>query len=178
MIVVWASGVFKLHWNLRFLGALYIVIVCFSQPSKIHKKKKTGRNNWKEITLTNFKTHKAMCVWFYVSGPAYAPILVTQLTYMTNGKCIGHRFFNIVKILSTKFQHPSTIKCTVLKIKFVLCWECAHLDFRTPRDPKHGINYARPKGFLQIIRKNDQSPKIFMQFANKYLKSAFSCINL
>jgi BarA-like signal transduction histidine kinase len=51
-------------------------------------------------------------VWFYVSGPARAPILATQLTYTTNGKCIlhvlvAHRFFNIVKILNTKFQHTS-----------------------------------------------------------------------
>jgi hypothetical protein len=31
--------------------------------------------------------------------------MAIQLTYMTNGKCIAHGFFKILKILNTKFQH-------------------------------------------------------------------------
>jgi hypothetical protein len=45
------------------------------------------------------------CTFDSVSGPAHAPILATQLTCMTNGKCIADRFFKNVKILNTKFLH-------------------------------------------------------------------------
>jgi hypothetical protein len=36
--------------------------------------------------------YKAMCVWFYVSGPAHTPILAIQLNYMTNAKCMAYWF--------------------------------------------------------------------------------------
>jgi hypothetical protein len=77
-----------------------------------------------------------MRVWFYVSGPARAPILATRLTYMTNGKCIAHRLFKIVKILNTKFQHTATI---IMEMYCVENQVCVVLGVRT-----HGFQH--PKG--------------------------------
>jgi hypothetical protein len=61
------------------------------------------------ITLCNFFKIPSVCKGFG-SGALCAPILPTQLTYMTNGKCIVHRLLKILKILNTKFQHTSTIE--------------------------------------------------------------------
>jgi hypothetical protein len=54
-----------------------------------------------------------------------------QLIYITNGKCIAHRFFKILKILNTKFQHTSTIEMYWVENQ-VECWVCSaftHTNF-------------------------------------------------
>jgi hypothetical protein len=50
---------------------------------------------------------------------------------MTNGKCIAHRFFKIVKILNTKFQHTSTIEMYSVENQVcVVLGARARMDFK------------------------------------------------
>jgi hypothetical protein len=64
------------------------------------------RKRNKEINFNNFNykqsfqvlpiSSKAVRNYFSVSGPERAPILMSQVVNMTNGKCIAHLFFKIL----------------------------------------------------------------------------------
>jgi hypothetical protein len=69
-------------------------------------------------------------------GPARTPILATQFTYMTNGKCIAHRFFKIVKILKTKFQHTFTIEMYCVENQVCVVLRARTHGFQDPKGPK------------------------------------------
>jgi hypothetical protein len=75
---------------------------------------------------------KAVRVWFYVSGPARAPILATP----HNGKCIAHWFFKIVNILNTKFQHTSAIEMYCVENKACVVLGASAHGFQDSKGPK------------------------------------------
>jgi hypothetical protein len=82
------------------------------------------------------KNVKAVRVWFYVSGPARTPILAIHLTYMTDGKCIAHRFFKIVKILNTKFQHTIQIEMYCVENQVCVVLGARAHGFQDPKGPE------------------------------------------
>jgi hypothetical protein len=55
---------------------------------------------------------------------------------MTNGKCIAHQFFKIVKILNIKFQHTSTMEMYCDENQVCVVLEARTHGFRDPKGPE------------------------------------------
>jgi hypothetical protein len=76
-----------------------------------------------KVKRVNHSTSRqAMRNWFYVSGPACAPILASQLANIHNGKCIAHWSFKIFKKLNTNFKQCPQI-WVIIKIQGVWPWK-------------------------------------------------------